>query len=308
LEWYTFCRNVRLIIADQHRFLRENLPAKVVHFAPETVVHFVTETVVHYAPVYSGTKDLRDKKAIMKMASGFLKLLFPNLQSLNDLDYANYCLKPAIELRQRVRDQLNYLDPEYKNYIIELVTPGKSNINTDNILIDDPDSLEEETPSRVITAATKLIEIKEGEQGYSFEILFSPFLKNSKKIQIVDPFIRLSYQIDNLMELCKLLYALKISNLHLITSSVPEDVEQRMKNEQKFEEIKIVLLKKGISFHYEFSESIHDRYIETDDGWKITLGRGLDIFQKPESWFDLDKDDFKKKKCRSTIISYNRIH
>ena len=28
-----------------------------------------------------------------------------------------------------------------------------------------------------------------------------------------------------------------------------------------------------------FDRSIHDRSIETDTGWKILLGRGLDIFQ-----------------------------
>jgi ATP-dependent Lon protease len=67
-----------------------------------------------------GTSDLRDKKAIMKMASGFLKLLFPNLKFVNDADFMKYCLEPAIALRQRVRDQLHYLDPEFKNYIITL--------------------------------------------------------------------------------------------------------------------------------------------------------------------------------------------
>jgi ATP-dependent Lon protease len=69
----------------------------------------------------------------------------------------------------------------------------------------------------------------------------------------------------------------------------------------------LVLLKKGIEFNFIFSEAIHDRYIETDNGWKITLGRGIDIFQRPESWYDLDRDDFTKRKCRATIISYNKI-
>ncbi len=35
-------------------------------------------------------------------------------------------------------------------------------------------------------------------------------------------------------------------------------------------------------------ETIHDRSIRTDDGWKLILGRGLDIFQKGSgSQFDL---------------------
>jgi ATP-dependent Lon protease len=254
-----------------------------------------------------GTNDLRDKKAIMKMASGFLKLLFPNIKSVNDVNYIRYCLKPAIELRQRVRDQLHYLDPEYKNYMIDVVKQNNIEEESIRVFIDEPDISEDEVPSRAITTKTKYLELNEGDLGYSYEILFSPFFKEAREIRIVDPFIRLSYQIDNLLEFCKVLANSKVSKLHLTTSADRDDAEQKQKNELKFEELKKALTKKGIDFNYDFSDSIHDRYIETNDGWKIMLGRGLDIFQKPESWFDLDKDDYKKRKCRATVISYNKI-
>ena len=35
----------------------------------------------------------------------------------------------------------------------------------------------------------------------------------------------------------------------------------------------------GINFDVSFDDTIHDRSIVTDTGWKILLGRGLDIFQ-----------------------------
>jgi ATP-dependent Lon protease len=57
-------------------------------------------------------QDLRDRKAITRLATGFLKLLFPNLQPTRE-DFINYCVKPAVELRQRVRDELHKMDPEY---------------------------------------------------------------------------------------------------------------------------------------------------------------------------------------------------
>jgi len=254
-----------------------------------------------------GTSDLRDKKAIMKMTSGFLKLLFPNLEQVTDSVYIKHCLEPAIALRQRVRDQLHYLDPEYKNYIINVVNINNIHVNNENIHIDDTEEFKEKSSQIKISTNTKVLELKEGDLGYSYELLFSPFFKSSKKIKLVDPFIRLSYQIDNFLAFCKLLPSFDISHLYLITSLDSVDEEQINKNKNKFEEIKIVLLKKGIIFDYEFSESIHDRFIETDNGWKITLGRGIDIFQRPESWYDLDRDDFTKRKCRATIISYNKI-
>jgi ATP-dependent Lon protease len=56
--------------------------------------------------------DLRDRKAITRLATGFLKLLFPDLKPTAD-EFREYCVKPAVELRQRVRDELHKLDPEY---------------------------------------------------------------------------------------------------------------------------------------------------------------------------------------------------
>ena len=44
----------------------------------------------------------------------------------------------------------------------------------------------------------------------------------------------------------------------------------------------------GIQFTVTWDETIHDRSIRTDHGWKLLLGRGLDIFQKGSgSQYDL---------------------
>ncbi len=56
--------------------------------------------------------DLRDRKAITRLATGFLKLLFPDLQPTEE-EFRDYCVRPAVALRQRVRDELHKLDPEY---------------------------------------------------------------------------------------------------------------------------------------------------------------------------------------------------
>lgn len=57
--------------------------------------------------------QVRDQNAILKSASGFLKILYPHLQ-LTLTDYERDCLKPAIELRQAIRNSLYYLDDEYR--------------------------------------------------------------------------------------------------------------------------------------------------------------------------------------------------
>jgi ATP-dependent Lon protease len=56
--------------------------------------------------------DLRDRKAIGRLAAGFLKLLFPDLRPTEE-EFREYCVRPAVALRQRVRDELHKMDPEY---------------------------------------------------------------------------------------------------------------------------------------------------------------------------------------------------
>ena len=58
-------------------------------------------------------KDLRDRKAITRLASGFLKLLFPDIRPTPE-EFKDYCVRPAVALRQRVRDELNKMDAEYE--------------------------------------------------------------------------------------------------------------------------------------------------------------------------------------------------
>ncbi len=56
--------------------------------------------------------DLRDRKAITRLATGFLKLLFPDMKPSEE-QFKEFCVKPAVQLRQRIRDELHKLDPEY---------------------------------------------------------------------------------------------------------------------------------------------------------------------------------------------------
>jgi len=61
----------------------------------------------------TGTDDMRDRKAVERVAAGYLKLLFPDLRVTSDELFA-YCIQPAIVLRQQIRDQLCKMDQEYK--------------------------------------------------------------------------------------------------------------------------------------------------------------------------------------------------
>jgi Predicted ATP-dependent Lon-type protease len=62
--------------------------------------------------------DLRDRKAITRLATRFLKILFPDINPTKE-EFIDYCVKPAVDLRQRIRDELHKRDPEYSSVVIQ---------------------------------------------------------------------------------------------------------------------------------------------------------------------------------------------
>ncbi|MEH2365248.1 BREX system Lon protease-like protein BrxL [Nostoc sp.] len=67
---------------------------------------------------------IRDQNAILKSASGFLKILYPHLE-LTLMDYEDDCLKPACKLRQSIRNSLYYLDDEFRQLGREIHVEAK---------------------------------------------------------------------------------------------------------------------------------------------------------------------------------------
>ncbi len=63
--------------------------------------------------------DMRDRKAITRLASAYLKLIFPDLK-VEQAEFNEYCVKPAVALRQRVRDELHKMDSEYAKVDIQV--------------------------------------------------------------------------------------------------------------------------------------------------------------------------------------------
>lgn len=148
--------------------------------------------------------------------------------------------------------------------------------------------------------------IKSGQSNVSYYDLFSAYLEGAVHITIQDPYIRYPHQFKNLLEFCMMLRSGKDSeetlNLELVTWN-----EKDFHNQSKryFEEVVSSVKDLNIRLSYKF-ENNHDRYIQTDTGWKIILGRGLDIFEKPEQRFSIADLDQKRRKCKPCEITYLR--
>lgn len=62
--------------------------------------------------------DVRDKNAISRIATGYMKLFFPHWRTVEDVDreeFDLYCLQPAIHRRGIVKEQCHNIDPEFKS-------------------------------------------------------------------------------------------------------------------------------------------------------------------------------------------------
>ena len=126
---------------------------------------------------------------------------------------------------------------------------------------------------------------QENQKGLSFDTLLGPYLQGAAVITVTDPYIRLFYQVRNFMEFLETVVKHKAPDeevsVHLLTT------EDEFKGEQQkahFEKMQAAASPVGVNFTWEFdgTGTLHARHIVTDHGWKISLDRGLDIFQHYE--------------------------
>ena len=74
-------------------------------------------SVVDQLVVVPEAADTRDTEAIKRIATAYLKLLFPNVRRPEDIiprDFERYCLRRACAMRQTIVVQLGKLDAEYR--------------------------------------------------------------------------------------------------------------------------------------------------------------------------------------------------
>lgn len=156
---------------------------------------------------------------------------------------------------------------------------------------------------RLIHWSKKTVRIQDGETGQSYMRLFGSYLKGVRVIHVTDPYIRMEYQIRNFLAFTNIIDT-SGGPIKLILTTSCESSYHEQNVAKKLDEIKDSLEKHEIEFTYKFNPAIHDRSIAIDNGWRIIPGRGLDIFQKSSSKYELSEIDQRKRKCRDSEIIY----
>lgn len=243
----------------------------------------------------------RDRDSIHKTFSGLMKILFPQ-GGATEQEIENL-LKFAIEGRKRVKDQLIRIDPTYatvqfsytdnagKTKLVstleEAQYPGAYHrqVNADSAASakEPTQAVAPQTESTEEGPIEKHLTFQENQRGVSYTTLFEAYLKGARGIMVTDPYIRAFYQIRNFMEFLEVVAHCKPTadeiDVRLITieDSLSADTQREYLD-------RIVEASKSIGINliwgFDDSKKIHARHIVTDHGWKISLDRGLDIFQR----------------------------
>jgi ATP-dependent Lon protease len=283
----------------------------------------------------------RDRDSIHKTFSGLMKILYPSGEATRK--ELEEILRLAIEGRKRVKDQIlridstmaevkfGYLDkegtwyavatleedeyPTYYHRVRKGTEPDEAPANVDSLGA--AASADAAGRDRIAQPESELFqghqEYQEGQRGVSYDALLVPYLQGASQITIVDPYVRMFHQARNLMELAEAIARGKDPAdevaLNLVTVENQDGPEKLQKQYEYLVQIKQSAAVLGIVFDVQFVEpqSIHDRSISTDTGWKILLGRGLDIFHRmSDSPFDLATRYQKYRELKAFGITYLR--
>ena len=290
-----------------------------------------------YQEYFNLSNDIstRDRDGINKTFSGLMKILFPHDGATKD--EIEEILAFSIEGRKRVKDQLMRIDSTYKEakFYYEDKSGKKTWVTTleedeyphyyhRTIASDDTDKQDDAVASQQEKKAQKTdmaqtdsceekhLTFKENQKGVTYESLFVKCLQNAKEIIITDPYIRIFFQVRNLMEFIEMVIANKAveDNVHIHLKTIADDREPE-KQLEFFQQIQLSAQNADVTFTWEFdtTETMHARSIVTDTGWKISLDRGLDIFQQypMNDAFNLANRLQQYRSCKGFEVTYIKV-
>ena len=300
-----------------------------------------TAVLKNYAK-FDGSLSERDHLAIRKTFSGMMKLIYPDGKMTDEEAYelVDFAAEGRKRVKDQlyVIDETFRAEPALFKYI-NVKTGNEVNVETLEKVSIQPDA-PDNTPPEAIPDATadagaqpvgespaeqapqreeadgsqtskrpripilqeKSMTFRMGQTGVSYEKLFAPYLRNANAITVEDPYIRASWQIKNFVEFALMLINTRPVEDLKLTLITNEEEEKMPDLIDRLDDIKDDLASYGIAFEYKFRD-FHDRCIKTDTGWTITLGRGLDIFEKYNT-YSIASSRQDMRKCKDFSVTY----
>ncbi|MFZ1730574.1 MAG: BREX system Lon protease-like protein BrxL [Bacteroidota bacterium] len=144
-----------------------------------------------------------------------------------------------------------------------------------------------------------------GDKGISYESILGPYLNTAHEITVEDPYIRQNHQVQNFVRFCEAVVKCpSVKSIKLVTGY--DDGTNLTEVNDRLGELKQSLIEIDVSLEIEIKPNIHDREIRIDNGWIIKIGRGLDFYQKPMSWYGVGANDLSLRPCLETKVDIFR--
>ncbi|WP_397382571.1 BREX system Lon protease-like protein BrxL [Prosthecobacter sp.] len=314
----------------------------VVDFIAEVLKHLRTEDFTGaYKQHFEVTSEVstRDQTGFEKTFSGLMKILFPD-GKCTPVE-TEELLAFSMESRRRVREHILRIDDTFKRHDFiyrplsggapvtvltpeEIQYPTFAGPRTQQAVNGEPgpEAHEDIPPAAEPSPATPTtavadepqpghVVIPENTKGWSYRRLFAKHLTGARSITICDPYVRMFFQARNLMEFLQMVHDLVPEGdevaVHLKTQS---DMDSCVKQEENLNQLVHSFTGSRVAFSWEFDHSpnFHARNITTDTGWKITIDRGMDIFQRYETGpFSLAQAMQEARLTRGAEITYLKV-
>ena len=141
--------------------------------------------------------------------------------------------------------------------------------------------------------------------GYSYQSIMGDYLPGAKEIVVEDAYIRHQHQILNFLKFCELAVRLaKPTKIKLITKF--DDEIEKAEALAKLATIGESLKVHDVELTVEVKETLHDRHIVLSNGWTVKIGRGFDIYQRPDDWLHIGASDMDLRPCMETSVDIFR--
>ncbi len=146
-----------------------------------------------------------------------------------------------------------------------------------------------------------------GATGYSYDTIFGDYLPGAKEIVIEDPYIRQHHQIVNFLRFCETTVRVsKPKRIKLVTRF--ENQFEKDEALPKLSTISDSLKQFDVVLEIKENSNLHDREIRLSNGWTIKIGRGFDIYQRPDDWLQVGANDLDLRPCLETNVDVTRTN
>lgn len=144
-----------------------------------------------------------------------------------------------------------------------------------------------------------------GATGHSYETIFGDYLTGAEEIEVEDAYIRQHHQIINFLRFCETAVRCgqpkKITLITKFDNQAEEDEAMAklwtIADSLKAFEVELVIRK---------NPNLHDREVRLSNGWTVKIGRGFDIYQKPDDWLHIGSNDLALRPCLETSVDVMR--